>query len=447
MRQLYSTNSEESVIGAMLVFNNCIDEVADIVKPEDFYTPLYRAICSAIYDLRGTGKQIDIVTVDDWFNGKPESQFVTFDELATIAKNCPSAVGVMSAAKRVNDYAREREFVICANSIQEVFGEESGTTEERISKAESLFDNITTEQPSETQSDVSPILREYIDYLDWRFNNPGFHGVATGFEKIDHRFNGWKGGQFIVEAGTPGSGKTTYAMNIAFNASQEKNVHVFSLEMSKRELIQRMVASAGGIPIRGLQDATAVGDEECCNKLSIAVNRIKKCKMVIDDAAGLDISQLISRARRQNRKAKTDLIVVDYLQLLKDKSTNNRYEEVSSISRRLKQLAKDLDCTVLALSQLNRKVMDRGDKRPVLSDLRESGQIEQDADIIQFLFREEVYDPDTPNKGICEIITAKFRDGEPGSDFLKFEGSINRMSDIDWAPQPKEPPKQYSYSK
>ena len=447
MRQLYSASSEESVIGAMLAFNGCIDDVADIVRPDYFYTPVMRAICTAIFDIRGNGKQVDIVTVEDWFNGKPESQFVTFDDLAKIISNCPSAVGVIGSAKRVADYAMEREFMICANSIQEVFGEEDGTTEERIAKAEQLFNSITTEQPAETQSDVAPIIKDYIDHLDWRFNNPGFHGVATGFEKIDERFNGWKGGQFIVEAGTPGAGKTTYAMNIAFNASQEKNVHVFSLEMSKRELMQRMIASAGGIPIKGLQDATALNNQEYCSKLTVAVSRIKACKLTIDDGGGIDISQMVSRCRRQHRKAKIDLIVVDYLQLLKDRSAGNRYEEVSSISRKLKQLAKELDCVVLALSQLNRKVMDRGDKRPVLSDLRESGQIEQDADIIQFLFREEIYNPDTPNKGICEVITAKFRDGETGSDYLKFEGAINRMSNIDWTPQPVESKPAYSYGK
>lgn len=447
MRQLFSTSSEESVIGAMLTFNKCIDDVADIVKPDYFYTPIMRAICTAIFDIRGTGKPIDIVTVEDWFNGKPESQFVTFDDLANIVSNCPSAVGVLSSAKRVADYAMEREFMICANSIQEVFGEEDGTTEERIAKAEQLFNSITTEQPADTQSEVSPILKDYIAHLDWRFENPGFHGVATGFEKIDERFNGWKGGQFIVEAGTPGAGKTTYAMNIAFNASQEKNVHVFSMEMSKRELMQRMIASAGGIPIKNLQDASALNSQEYCAKINVAVNRVKSCKMVIDDGAALDISQIFSRARRQHRKAKTDLLIIDYLQLVKDKTGGNRYEEVSSVSRKLKQLAKELDCTVLALSQLNRKVMDRADKRPVLSDLRESGQIEQDADIIQFLFREEVYDPETMNKGICEVITAKFRDGETGSDFLRFEGAFNRMSNLDFIPQAPQPKPAYSYGK
>lgn len=447
MRQLYSTASEESVIGAMLAFNNCIDDVSNIVTPDSFYVPMYKAICKAIYDIRSTGKQVDIVTVDDYFNGKPESQMVTMDALIDIAKNCPSAVGVIGSANRVAGYAMEREFMICANSIQEVFAEEDGTTEERIAKAEHLFNSITTEQAAETHAEVNPILKDYIDHLDWRFNNPGFHGVATGFEKIDERFSGWKGGQFIVEAGTPGAGKTTYAMNIAFHASQKKNVHVFSMEMSKRELMQRMIASTGGIPIKKLQDASALGDQEYCSKLTVAVNRVKSCQMVIDDGAALDISQVFSRARRQHRKAKTDLLIIDYLQLVKDKSAGNRYEEVSSVSRKLKQLAKELDCTVLALSQLNRKVMDRADKRPVLSDLRESGQIEQDADIIQFLFREEVYDPDTENKGICEIITAKFRDGETGSDYLKFEGAINRMSNIDWTPRPVESKPAYSYGK
>jgi len=447
MRQLYSTSSEESVIGAMLAFNGCIDDVADIVKPEHFYTPVMRAICTAIFAIRGNGKQVDIVTVEDWFNGKPESMFVTFDDLANIVSNCPSAVGVIGAAKRVADYAMEREFMVCANSIQEVFAEEEGTTEERIAKAEQLFNSITTEQPADTQAEIAPILKDYIDHLDWRFDNPGFHGVATGFEKIDSRFNGWKGGQFIVEAGTPGAGKTTYAMNIAFNTSKDKSVHVFSMEMSKRELMQRMIASSGGIPIKLLQDASALNKDEYCTKLNVAVNLVKDRQMVVDDGAALDISQIFSRARRQNRKVKTDLLIIDYLQLIKDKTAGNRYEEVSSVSRKLKQLAKELDCVVLALSQLNRKVMDRADKRPVLSDLRESGQIEQDADIIQFLFREEVYNPDTEHKGICEIITAKFRDGETGSDYLKFEGAINRMSNIDWTPPPVESKPAYSYGK
>ena len=443
MRELYSSASEEAVIGAMLVFNDCIDEVADIVRPEQFYTPVMRAICRAVYSLRGEGKQVDVITLEDWFNGKPESQMVTFDVLANIAANCPSAVGVIGAAKRVADYAVEREFMACAFNIQEVFSEEEGSTEDRIAKAEQLFSNITTEQQSDTQSDIEPILKEYVEQLDWRFNNPGFHGVATGFKNIDERINGLRGGQFVIVAGTPGAGKTTYAMNTVFNVAQKKNVHVFSLEMAKQELIQRMIASAGGIKLKRLQSATMVDDDWA--RLTMAVGRTKALNLVIDDGAALDISKVFSRCRRQNRKAKIDLIVIDYLQLLKDKTAGSRYEEVSSISRKLKQLAKELDCVVVALAQLNRKVMDRPNKRPVLSDLRESGQLEQDGDIIQFLLREEVYDPDTLNKGVCEVITAKFRDGEPGSDFLKFEGAINRMSDLEYMPQPKEKPKSFSY--
>jgi replicative DNA helicase len=278
---------------------------------------------------------------------------------------------------------------------------------------------------------MTTAVKDYVKYLSWRFENEGIQGIKTGLREVDTRLQGMKGGELYIVAARPGMGKTTYATNILANAATEgAKCYFSSLEMPRNQLVQRMIASTGQIPLSKLKDASVMGDQELSSRVAPAFEKVKNMNITIDDQGGVDIADIRSRCRAKYRKEGLDLLLIDYLQLIDDRTCKTRFDVVSAVSRKLKALAKELDIPVMALSQLSRAVEQRNDKRPILSDLRESGQIEQDADVIQFLYRDEVYNEHTNSKGICEVDTAKYRDGETGRDFIAFFGAQNRMTDL-----------------
>jgi replicative DNA helicase len=316
-----------------------------------------------------------------------------------------------------------------------------------LDQAESIVSEMI---PADNRQDSGLVgmrdsIRDYYEFLHWRYEHQGIHGLITGLEKLDARFQGWKPGDLVILASRPSMGKTTLALQIAaHNGMAGNHTQVYSLEMPRIQLVQRLFANIGRIPLQGLKDASVL-DSDHRHKLSSTQERLMRAAIEIDDTGGLDISDLRRRARQSHRRQKADLIVIDYLQLLNDRTEKDRFQVVSAVSRKLKTLAKELGCVVLCLSQLSRKCEERADKRPMNSDLRESGQIEQDADIITFIYRDDVYNDNGPKNGITEIITAKFRDGEIGTDVIEFIGRENRFQDLTHQPEQRAVSRGFSY--
>lgn len=439
----YSLEAEQSVIGALLMISNpksgSVQTVIGKLTPEDFYAPMHASIYKSIYELADAGNPYDTIIIDEMLSSDTAyTQGGGLASLIDIVENTPGTSNLINYADAVRTKSIERNAV---TRLQDAITIMSGNAElaTRLSLAEDALADLTAPVDNSVVS-AKDSVKAFVDQLEYRFENPGLQGVATGFESLDKRFNGFGSAQLIICAARPGMGKTTVSTNIALSALQAgKHAMFFSLEMNHRELMQRMIASRGGVPIRDLQTGDALSDPHKCSLLTSAAGSIAQTKLSFNDTAAIDIADLRSSARAEHRKSPLDIIFIDYLQLVTDRTAKgNRFEEVSKISRKLKALAKELNIPIFCLSQLSRKVEERQDKRPISSDLRESGQLEQDADIIIMLYREEVYDEDSERKGILEVITTKFRDGQPGTDFLSFEGDINRISELNYMPPPPQ---------
>lgn len=440
-RQLYSIESEESFVGALLLDPKRYHDVSE-VNPESFVSLSTKSVYRAIQALSESNQPVDVITVAEYMSGLSQEGFEEIgglDYLVHLHSNVPGASNIGSYAKVIQERAKERDLYNAAVQIQSILMEDGLSTEERFQEAEAVFTAAGSEsKKSNTITEMPEALKDFVDFLEWRFENPGIHGIQTGFKVVDERLQGLKPGEMYILAARPAMGKTTYALNVALSAAiSNQKVYISSLEMPRRQLVQRLVSTQGKIGLQSLKDAGKMQDEDWA-KLTGAVSRLRTSNIIIDDQGALDVNELRSRCRRTKRKQGLDLIVIDYLQLLEDRTASNRFDVVSSVSRKIKSLAKELECPIIALSQLSRKCEERNDKRPILSDLRESGQIEQDADVIQFLYRDEVYNSDSERKGVAEVITAKFRDGEIGTDYLAFIGAQSRFGDLEYQPEPQE---------
>lgn len=444
MRELHSIEAEQSVVGGLMIDPKRFDDISDMITSDKFADLGCQVVWDAIDRLSGMGRPIDLVTMDDYLEQKNKSLYLSiggFEFLADLSSNVPSTANIRQYAQIVVDYSRERSLYAAANEIQQILMREGLNTDERFQEAEAVFTGMDSGDAAEGGVSIKQAMREYVSFMEWRHDNPGIHGILTGIKTIDERLQGLKAGELYIIAARPAMGKTTYALNIASNAAEKgAQVYISSLEMPRKQLVQRMMAYIGGFTLNSLKTAGVLSDPETSRKVTPVASRIINMGVTIDDQAALDINELRSRCRRVKRKSGLDLVVIDYLQLLTDRSANQRFEEISSISRKLKGLAKELDCAVIALSQLSRKCDERSNSRPVLSDLRESGQIEQDADVIQFIYRDEIYNEKTDQKGIAEIITGKFRDGETGTDYLAFVGAESSFKALSYVPQIQEAP-------
>jgi replicative DNA helicase len=434
MRELYSIEAEKSMIGGLIMSGGrCFDDIAGSVSSSDMVTPACVLVFDAVSDLVSLNRPVDVVTVSEHLENKNQNEFESvggMNFLIECAKNVPSTLNLPRYAEIIEELSRERQLYQAAVSIQGIIMKDGVDTPERFQEAEAIFTAVSESRDVIGVSDWNHLLKTAVDTLDKRFNGEVEEGLMSGLLDIDKRLTGFKKGELYVVAGRPGMGKTTYAMSVFRKALLDgKKIFFSSLEMPESQLTERLIASIGGILLSRIKSGKL--EEDDWSKLTNAINQLKDKSLRIIDKDGMDVNQLRSECRRMKRKEGLDLVVVDYLQLLSDRSVKNgRFEEVSSISRKLKGLAKELDCSVIALSQLSRKCEERSDKRPIPSDLRESGQIEQDADVIQFLYRDEVYNEHSVRKGIIEVITAKFRDGESGTDYLAFLGSINRIDNL-----------------
>jgi replicative DNA helicase len=436
-RALYSLEAEQALVGGLLMDAKRFDDISDIVKPEMLHDGRTHQVYTTIVNLVANGSPVDPVTVSEAVDRQAETLFPSgsIEYIVDIAKNVMSTANLSAYAHAIKDKAKERSLFEAATQIQSVIMQDGLSTDQRYQEAEAIFTGLNGDDVGSFDFvDMNSAVKEYITDLDWRFNNPGIHGIKTGLTKIDERLHGLNPGELYIVAGRPGSGKTTYAMNMIKESLQNGDSCYFSsLEMPRKQLLQRLMASAGRIHLGRLKDAQKLADDDW-TRITNATHILRNQKLFIDDTPALDINEMRSRCRRIKRKHGLKLVAVDYLQLLEDRGSSSRFDVVSSVSRKLKALAKELEVPVIALSQLSRKVEERNDKRPIMSDLRESGQIEQDADVIQFLYRDEYYNEDSPKKGVLEVITAKFRDGEVGTDYLAFIGAENRIADLSFEP-------------
>lgn len=431
----YSLEAEQSVLGTLLLENTAWDKVGDKLCAQDFYSPANKAVFSCILDLLGRNQPADTLTVADALRSSGELEKVGGETyLYTLANTTPTVSNVVAYADIVREYALSRQLLAAAQKISDaVYHPQGRDGRTLLDQAEQIIFRIAQQRLS-TDSGPLPIgdilsqTTEKIDQLHRSSN--ALTGISTGFSDLDEMTSGLQEGELIVVAARPSMGKTAFSMNIAEHAAMHRTapVLVFSMEMPSDMLAARMLSSLGRINQNKVRTGKLAEDD--WPRITSAVGMLSNAPLFIDDSPALSPTDVRARARRLAREqgGKLGLIIVDYLQLMQaPQLKENRNAEISAISRSLKLLAREMAVPVIALSQLNRSLEQRTDKRPVMSDIRESGAIEQDADLILFIYRDEVYQPQTMEKGVAEIIIAKQRNGPIGKVKLTFLGEFTRF--------------------
>ncbi len=434
----HSVEAEQSVLGGLLLENHAWERVADLINEQDFYRADHRHIWKQIVRLVDENKPADVVTVAEALESLNRLDDVGgLAYLAALAQNTPSAANIRRYAEIVRERSVLRRLVEVGGEISTAaFNPNGRSAIEILDEAEKKVFDIKEAGAKATQGflPLQPLLKEVVTRIDELYNrdNPSeVTGVPTGYADLDTKTSGLQPGDLIIVAGRPSMGKTAFSLNIAENVALDSNlpVAVFSMEMGASQLVMRMLGSVGRLDQHKLRTGR-ITDEDW-PRLTHALGSLNEAKMFIDETPGLTAMEVRARARRLARQCEggqLGLIVLDYLQLMSGNGQGeNRATEISEISRSLKSLAKELKVPVVALSQLNRSLEQRPNKRPVMSDLRESGAIEQDADVILFIYRDEVYNPDTPDKGTAEIIIGKQRNGPIGTVRLTFLGEYTRF--------------------
>ena len=432
----HSIEAEQSVLGGLMLDNEAWLEVAERVIEDDFYRRDHREIFRAIESLANVGKPYDVVTLTEWLQQHELLESVGgLIYLAELSENTPSAANIAAYADIVRERSVLRSLVRAGTDIADSgYRTEGRPADELLDQAERMVFAIADRESRGKRGfrKVKELLVDALDRIDQLFqrDNP-ITGVATGYYEIDAMTSGLQPSDLVVIAGRPSMGKTALALNIAQHAAikESLSVAIFSMEMPSEQLAMRMLSSLGRIDQHKIRTGKLADDD--WPRLTHAVGILSEVNMFIDDTPALSPGEIRARCRRLAREHGLGLIVVDYLQLMQVRGSNeNRATEISEISRSLKALAKELSVPVLALSQLNRSLEQRQDKRPVMSDLRESGAIEQDADVIMFIYRDEVYDEDSADKGIAEIIIAKQRNGPIGVRKLRFFGEYTLFENL-----------------
>ncbi len=434
-----SVEGEQSLLGGLMQDNEAWDKVADIVVAGDFYRKDHRLIFSAIAELAEDGHPCDVVTVSEHLGNRNELNAAGgLEYLATLTNETPGAANARAYAQILRERSTLRSLINAGNEISgNAFATEGRSASELVDEAERLVFEIAESGARGRVGfqSLKQILPAAVDRIDVLHQTGGdITGIPSGFNEFDKLTAGLQPGDLVIIAGRPSMGKTTLAVNIAENAAIGAKVPtaIYSMEMPSEQLAFRMISSLGRVDQTHLR--TGKFPDEDWSRINTAVQLMSDAPIYIDDSPGLSPTEIRARARRLKREADLGLIVIDYLQLMQvHGNTENRATEISEISRNLKALAKELRVPIIALSQLNRSVEQRQDKRPVMSDLRESGAIEQDADLIVFIYREEVYQPETPRKGIADISIAKQRNGPIGDFPLTFVGRFTKFEN--WVPE------------
>ncbi len=435
----HSIEGEQSVLGGLLLENAAWDKVADLISEIDFYRHDHKLIYRHICKLVEHGKPADAVTVSESLDNSAELEAVGgLAYIGAIVQNTPSAANIRRYAEIVRERSVMRKLAEVGGVIADsAFNPAGRTADQLLDEAETRVFEIAETGARGNQGFVAiqPILTQVVERIDMLFQreNPSdVTGVPTGYTDLDQKTSGLQPGDLVIVAGRPSMGKTALALNVAEYVALDQRlpVAIFSMEMAGTQLAMRMIGSVGRLDQHKVR--TGQLQDADWRKLTDAVGKLNDAPIFIDESAALNALELRARARRLYRQSgQLGLIVVDYLQLMSAASSGeNRATEISEISRSLKALAKELNVPVVALSQLNRSLEQRPNKRPVMSDLRESGAIEQDADLILFIYRDEVYNPETPDKGIAEIIIGKQRNGPIGSIRLTFLGEYTRFENL-----------------
>ena len=428
----HSVESEQSILGSILLDKDAIITVAETITPSDFYKDAHRIIYESMMALNNKNEPIDMVTLTDELRKRgylDDIGGVTY--LTSLSTIVPTTSNVKYYADIVKEKSVLRQLIKASNDIINL-GYGSGESAENVLDfAEKKIFDISQERTNDDFKPINQVLMDTYDMIESIYSNKSdVTGVTTGFKDLNKKINGLQRTDLILVAARPAMGKTAFALNLVQNAAIKGNasVAVFSLEMSKEQLAQRMIAAQSNVELKKMKTGT-LNDADWPRIIS-AMAVMSDAKIFIDDTPGIKINELRSKCRKLKMEQGLDLVMIDYLQLMESDSKNeSRQQEISKISRSLKILAKELDCPVVALSQLSRAPEQRADHRPVLSDLRESGAIEQDADIVMFLYRDEYYHSDSEKKDLAEVIIAKNRHGETGSVELVWMGSIQRFGD------------------
>ena len=432
----HSVEAEQAVLGGLMLDNSAWDNVAEVLQARDFYRHEHQLIFDVMQRQAEASKPIDVVTLVEALDSLNQVQDAGgIEYLSDLASHARGTANISAYARIIRERSTLRTLISVSNEISDnAFNPAGREAADVLDFAEQKVFQIADSRARDGgPQQVNPLLTKVVEKIDELIKSKGgITGLATGYINLDKKTSGLQKSDLIIVAGRPSMGKTTFAMNLAEHAvlTQDKPVLVYSLEMPAESLIFRMLSSIGRIDQSRLRSGQL--EDEDWPKLTAAIAKLKDRPLLIDDTVGLSPTEMRARARRVVREyGGLALVVVDYLQLMQIKGFgDNRVGEISEISRSLKTLAREFECPVIALSQLNRSLEQRPNKRPVMSDLRESGAIEQDADIIAFVYRDEVYNEDTPEKGIAEIIIGKQRNGPIGTVKLGFMGQFTRFDNL-----------------
>lgn len=430
----HSIEAEQSVLGAMLMGKGSIIVVLEILKPQDFYKEAHREIFESIFDIFNREEPVDLITLTEELKKRGTLDAIGgIPYINSLSEGVPITANVKYYADIVEEKATLRRLIKSSEDIIQMSFNTEMEVPEVLELAQKHIYDISQGRYQEGFTPIKTVLSDTFDKIEELYENKTtITGLTTGFADLDKKLSGFHNSDLVLVAARPAMGKSAFSLNLAQNAAikASASVAIFSLEMSKEQLMLRMLASESMVSLSKIQHGNL--NEEEWTKLAGAMLPLSQSKIYFDDTAGISITEMRSKCRRLKMESGLDLVLVDYLQLMQgDGRTENRQQEISAISRNLKIMAKELDCPVIALSQLSRAPELRSDHRPILSDLRESGAIEQDADLVMFLYRDEYYDPDSEKKNVAEVIIAKHRHGETGSIELFWSGDHQRFLDYE----------------
>lgn len=420
----YNTEAEKAVIGGIFLKQNALTDIVEFLSPDDFYNKDLKIIYTAILELYNENKAIDPILILE------KNKNIKNDTFYEVIESVQTAANILEYARIIKDKAKLRNLQDSATKIVEMTSDEEETTEDIIDRSEALIFKIAENNNTRNVISIKDMMNSEFQRLQNVYDNKGVTtGISSGFTDFDQMTNGFNPSDLVILAARPAMGKTAFALNLALNAAKSnKSILIFSLEMSSSQLFQRFIAMEAGIGLQKIR--TGFLSENDWGRMGLASETLMKTQLNIADLPNATVMEIRTVARRMKAAGKLDMILIDYLQLIKGNSgkNENRQQEISDISRSLKGIARELDVPIIALSQLSRATEQRADRRPMLSDLRESGAIEQDADMVAFLYRDDYYNEESEAKGITEIIIGKQRNGPVGTVKLRFFHELTKFA-------------------
>ena len=428
----HSVETEQSVLGSILLDKDAMISVSETLVPEDFYKEAHKVIYESMLKLYNNQSEIDLITLADELRDQGYLDDIGgIPYITSLSTIVPTTSNIQYYVKIVKEKSIVRQLISAANDIINLGYDGSAKVDDVLENAEKKIFEISQDRTTNDFKQINQVLKDTYDMIEKLYTEKNdVTGLTTGFRDLNKKINGFQNSDLLLVAARPAMGKTAFALNLVQNAALkgDASVAVFSLEMSKEQLVQRMLSAQSNVELKKIKTGKLGAND--WPRIIEAMAVLSEAKIHIDDTPGIKISELRSKCRKLKIEKGLDLVLIDYLQFMEGEGNNeSRQQEIAKISRSLKILAKELNCPVVALSQLSRAPEQRADHRPMLSDLRESGSIEQDADIVMFLYRDEYYNPDTERKNIGEVIVAKNRHGETGTIELVWFGEVQKFAD------------------